>query len=419
MKKSKLLVIGDGDAPTGYARVVHSLLPYWHSKYECHQLAINKATISGSYPWHIYPNDLKHDPHGFRKIQHLISEIKPDIIWLINNFHAIPLYDQKLKAWSPKSKIVIYFPLEGDFIRPAEFRSIVNVDLPVTYLTTGLNIARGHAIQHQEDERALRRFKAIDHGINRELFFPLVTGADGLPDLAACKKQAIQQLFGFNSQLQDSWIVLNGNRNRKGKDIPCTLEGFKLFSDQKPENVKLYLNMGKVDSAGDLGRSIRYYGLGDRVIVSREEELKQAYASEELNLLYNACEVGVNTSHAEGWGLVSFEHAATGRPQIVPNHSACRALWENTATLLSPDPGPSCYSRARSNTATNPEVLASALEEYYNNESFYEEMSRKAYLFTMQDRFSWEVISNQWLMEFDQLLGKEDQNTPSIAPSFM
>ena len=30
---------------------------------------------------------------------------------------------------------------------------------------------------------------------------------------------------------------------------------------------------------------------------------------EQLNLIYNAVDVGINTANGEGWGLVPFEHA--------------------------------------------------------------------------------------------------------------
>jgi len=33
----------------------------------------------------------------------------------------------------------------------------------------------------------------------------------------------------------------------------------------------------------------------------------------ELNIVYNACDIGINTSVREGWGLVSFEHGGYGR----------------------------------------------------------------------------------------------------------
>ena len=38
-----------------------------------------------------------------------------------------------------------------------------------------------------------------------------------------------------------------------------------------------------------------------------------------LNLLFNACDVGINTSMGEGWELVSFEHGGAARPKSFPN----------------------------------------------------------------------------------------------------
>jgi D-inositol-3-phosphate glycosyltransferase len=55
---------------------------------------------------------------------------------------------------------------------------------------------------------------------------------------------------------------------------------------------------------------------------------------DELNWLYNACDVGINTLMGEGWGLISFEHAAAGAAQVVPDHMACSELWCGWAELL-------------------------------------------------------------------------------------
>jgi hypothetical protein len=57
---------------------------------------------------------------------------------------------------------------------------------------------------------------------------------------------------------------------------------------------------------------------------------------DDLNLLYNACDVGINTSMGEGLGLVSFEHGAAGAAQIVPAHSACAELWDKRAEMIQP-----------------------------------------------------------------------------------
>ena len=56
----------------------------------------------------------------------------------------------------------------------------------------------------------------------------------------------------------------------------------------------------------------------------------------DLNRLYNACDVGINTSMGEGWGLVSCEHGAAGAAQIVPDHTGCAELWRGRGELIPP-----------------------------------------------------------------------------------
>jgi D-inositol-3-phosphate glycosyltransferase len=75
---------------------------------------------------------------------------------------------------------------------------------------------------------------------------------------------------------------------------------------------------------------IREFGVGDRVSVNPQGG--GVRDDRELNLLYNACDVGINTSMGEGWGLVSFEHGATGGAQIVPEHTACAELWADVGS---------------------------------------------------------------------------------------
>jgi hypothetical protein len=56
----------------------------------------------------------------------------------------------------------------------------------------------------------------------------------------------------------------------------------------------------------------------------------------ELNLLFNACDVGITTTMGEGWGQVSCEHGAAGAAQIVPDHTACAELWRGRGELIPP-----------------------------------------------------------------------------------
>ena len=80
----------------------------------------------------------------------------------------------------------------------------------------------------------------------------------------------------------------------------------------------------------------RRHGIEDRLILTAVEPYLPAVGDEVLNWIFNACDVGINTSVGEGWGLVNLEHAATGAAQVVPRHSACEELWTGSALLLEP-----------------------------------------------------------------------------------
>jgi len=38
-----------------------------------------------------------------------------------------------------------------------------------------------------------------------------------------------------------------------------------------------------------------------------------------MNVIYSACDIGINTCIGEGFGLCNLEHASIGKPQIVSN----------------------------------------------------------------------------------------------------
>jgi glycosyltransferase involved in cell wall biosynthesis len=123
-------------------------------------------------------------------------------------------------------------------------------------------------------------------------------------------------------------------------------------------------------------------GISGRLLVTTDGPDRPQVSDSELNLIYNACDVGLNTARAEGFGLVSFEHAATGAAQIVPSVGACAELWEGVASLLPLEP--------------TPEHVAAALSALYDDRALLAERSRRAYEHATADRFSWSTIAGQW-----------------------
>lgn len=61
---------------------------------------------------------------------------------------------------------------------------------------------------------------------------------------------ARRALWGDETQLADSFLVLNANRNQKRKRIDITLKAFAALARDKPENVKLLLHTHRELSCG-------------------------------------------------------------------------------------------------------------------------------------------------------------------------
>jgi glycosyltransferase involved in cell wall biosynthesis len=63
----------------------------------------------------------------------------------------------------------------------------------------------------------------------------------------------------------------------------------------------------------------------------------QSLTDQDINILYNASDLGINTAMGEGWGLCNFEAAAVGVPQIVPEIGGFLDFFSGkSATLITP-----------------------------------------------------------------------------------
>src|SRR5262249_15522899 len=144
--------------------------------------------------------------------------------------------------------------------------------------------------------------EVIPFGVDAETFYPMSSATD----IAKSQLGVLP-----DTQIPGSFIVLNANRNQPRKRIDITLKAFSIFAKDKPDNVKLYLHMGVQDLGWHIVKVARRFGIEERIIVSDSGGPSPSLGDEDLNSIYNACDVGINTASCEGWGLVAFEHAAT------------------------------------------------------------------------------------------------------------
>jgi glycosyltransferase involved in cell wall biosynthesis len=340
----RLLAVGEGLGASGYGRVMGSLLAELAGAFEVTLFAVDHRGPDSGF---VRGNRVAGDNYGVDQLPALLEEVDPDVVLLHRNAPFFTMHREALAA--SRASVVVYSPAD----RVVD--SLAEADLVVFYTRAGLSAAGA----------GLPSVAVIPHGVDRTRFFPL-------PDA--------RRRLGWDLG-PDAFVVLNANRNIRRKRVEATMEGFASFSRGRPD-AWLYLHMGMRDLGCDVAALAGSLGIADRLLTTGCPDGPPRVPDSHLNLIYNACDVGVNTASAEAFGLVSLEHAATGAAQIVPAVPAALELWGSAATLLEAPP--------------SSDALAAALGRLYDDRRLLAERSRAAFEHASGERFSWPAIARQW-----------------------
>jgi glycosyltransferase involved in cell wall biosynthesis len=403
--KPVLLVVGDAVAPTGFARVTSSIISRLTDRFDCHQLGINYGGDPHHHNWPIYPASLGGDPHGVKRVGELVSRLKPAITLLVNDLWIIGDYLEQLSSMRHDSRLIAYIPIDADPLPPALVARLSSLDHIVIYNAYAARALcdSESTLQAAEPSFELPPWTIIPHGIDTSQFRPLYPRVGGPQDQRRAVRRA---LLPADPSFQDAFIVLNANRNQPRKRIDVTVAGFALFARDKPDNVKLYLHMGATDQGWDIRLLAHRHHIADRIIMSRESSGPPNLTVEELNQVYNACDIGLNTAEAEGWGLASVEHAATGAAQIVPGHSGPKAIWADRAELLEPTLWTTSPGQLTDAQLIAPATVAAKLEGLYQDRGRLEERSAAAYELATDPALSWDTIAAQFCKLMETVVGQ-------------
>lgn len=393
--KPVLLAVGFHVESTGLTRVLRSLLEPLETRYDIHQLGIGYRGEPRTDGINLYPSNLAGgDVFGGYQCRSLLGSLRPDIVFILLDLRILSSYLGFLEGAVGNAKVVTYSPLDGTLLDDEPLDALASVDRLVVYT----EFAR-----REMEQAAARRWRGrpsstcpgiqvIPHGVDTGTFHPLPAG-----DRLALRR---------NLLADGSFVVLNANRPRERKRMDLTIEGFARFAAGKPPGVKLYLHHARTEE--EERRAIldlaSRHGIADRLLVNPLES-KPAHATDaELNRLYNACDVGLNTSMGEGWGLVSFEHAATGAAQVVPRHSACEELWTGAAELVEPVEDVEIPGLPLGMQAVSAEGVAAALDKLYHQPEHRLHLAEEGYRRATRPEYRWTEIAEQWHRLFGELL---------------
>jgi len=384
-RRPRLLAVGPALDQSSYARVMQSTLAALADRWDIHQLAVNHRGPAANLGWPILPNENPVDRYAVGQIPPLVDALAPDAVFVFNGFLSLPRYwELPTRLGKPRPLLVAQCPLLGEAVDPRLVGRLAFFDC-VIVLSEQVRRHFAECLEHCRHigfiDRA-PRLEVVPHGIDTRLFHPLGE--------RSCVRAGIPGLCDLP---QNGFVVLNANRNEPRKRIDTTLQGFARFARDKPAGVRLYLHMGETREGNGLRTLIGELGIGDRVILASTETGGHPRLDDAaLNRLYNACDVGLNTASSEGWGMISFEHAATGAAQIVPGPWVCGEIWRDHAELLPAAPGGQTSTRYTKETAVSADDVTGALERLYEDRAHCRAMAERAARLATTPSFQWDAI---------------------------
>lgn len=332
---------------------------------------------------------------GFDQVQDYVKKIKPDICIVYNDMAVIHNIVTSLTACKQSGmnfKIITYID-QVYLNQKNEFIDFINKNSDFALLFT----------KHWEDS-IVEQGVTIDHdflphGLNTQNYYPI-------------PKHICRHYFGFNPK---DFLILNLNRNQPRKRWDICLKAFAEIVSRYPnENIKMIVGTG-FQGAWNLKdiferelkkRSISLaQGMQHLIVLDEPQKL----TDEDINILYNAADIGINTCDGEGFGLCNFEQAAVGIPQIIPKLGGFLDFFDDNNSMLI-EPIMAYYVDNSRDSVAGEALLCNyidyveAIEKYYFEKDLrlrHGEANRKNIL----KNYSWVDISNKLYAIINKVVG--------------
>jgi D-inositol-3-phosphate glycosyltransferase len=389
----KILLVGVYIPNMGFTRVMEHISNSIVDLFEIHFLGLGYTGQKKKTPsYTLYPCN----PNGSRNLlgteqfKILLDRLRPKFCFILHDIGYMYAFSQILKQHHSPITSVVYLPVDG-YLELENEKLIVPLavfDHCVFYTSFGRD-----EISKFLPKNKLNSTSVIPHGTNSEVFHILDS------DQSINLKKARQSFFRDRPELNDAFIVLNANRPWARKRLDITVKGFADFAKGKPLNVKLYLHHSNTSEQERkyIIELINEHKIYNRLLINKVGE---DLSDMELNCLYNSCDVGVNTTMGEGWGLVNMEHACTKAPQIISGQAVLQEIWDDHASYL--EVGPEKRVRFSPLLMQEPKAsdLTVELEKLYSDKIHFNKMAALAYSNTHDEVYQWKNIEMQWRQLF-------------------
>jgi glycosyltransferase involved in cell wall biosynthesis len=347
------------------------------------------------YPYVIHQAPVG-EAYNIEKAKALIAKADYDALFLSSDVNQINLlYDAIREAKLKKSfPVIAYSCCDTDWITPQTI--------------AGLTIADRIVMYSKHSQSVIHRFfpalrvEVIYPGCEPDVFKPL-------PDDE--RTEVRRRIFKVED---DTFVVLNCNRNQWRKDPGRTMMVFHEFHKRHPNSL-LYMHMKAQDIGGNMPMLAGMLGMKlvapnlEVMFTNPDFNEQQGVNRELLNQIYNAADVFVSTSHGEGFGLTTTDAMAAGTIVIAPRNSSFVEIIGNheergylvesggdTDHLIVPYAF-DCNVRP----VVHSDDMIRALEDVYQDREIATLKAIEAYEWTMQH--TWEHARSQWTKLFAEI----------------
>lgn len=318
----RLLTVGHSQEGYGFGRVLSSLFEIISEHYEVAHLELSSADVNPGWANATFRSE-PHDRLGIESLEEAVLEHRAELVFIYGEFSSISAYNKTLKGIDVAA--IGYCTVDGE-ISPMDDPAFMDNFSLILFPNESCWETVSAAWKYSDMPGT--RIGILPHGVDLNKFYAI---KDSLPDSRMLARKIVFPHLKIPDQ---AFMVLNANRNTYRKRLDLTIKGFADFARDKPD-VYLCLHAGMKDGGDDLVGHIYDNDIANKVLLTSDAvDHGPEVSDEQLNLVYNCCQVGINNSGGESWGLVNMEHAATSAAQIISKNKSSRNLWKDAAVYL-------------------------------------------------------------------------------------
>jgi hypothetical protein len=323
------------DQTTGYSKVVYNLLGQlatlspqvktYHFGFQRHPSHSSIRTVpKGVISYDAAANeDPKEEGFGFNKIHEYLEMINPDIVMIYNDPLIIHRFIESMKFDKEKStyKLWLYIDQVYEGIAKPLIESM-NKNAHRIYCFTP------YWADIYSKYGPFPDIRVLENAVDITLFSKTPEGA----------RSSVRSSMNLPS---NAVLMINVNRNSQRKRHDLAIMGFTELITRDPSKPYYYMVVtglnGQQGAYHDIHRiftmELNRRGVDPNDFAKRlmlVDTSAKALPDSAINELYNAADIGVNTSDGEGFGLCQIEHLYTGAPQLVTDIGTYRSFMDET-----------------------------------------------------------------------------------------